>query len=213
MSTQTRPTASRDSAGRSAAKAGLRRGALAVASAFSLVAGLLTTSGCGVEEPLSPSVDDAGPSPWIGDLSREGASLRQGREDHGGGRPPWAQAPVHAEIPIDPAIGGRLHSGRHTLDVPPGALPWTVPFTMDYYNHGVVSVELGPDGAHFAVPLTLSIDLHGTTALPTDDITLYWWDEANGVWVDVGGTWDPSTMTLTTQLDHFSCYRPGRAGW
>jgi len=84
---------------------------------------------------------------------------------------------------------------------------------MEYDNHGVVSVELGPDGARFAVPVTLSIDLHGTTARPDDDITLYWWDDANGVWVDVGGTWDPSTMTLTTQLHHFCIYRPGRAGW
>ena len=213
MSTETRLTASRDSAARSAARAGLRRGALAVASACSLVAGLLTTSGCGVEEPLSPSAGEAASSPWIGDLSREGGSLGEAPSGRGRGRPPWADVPVHAEAHIDPARGGRLQSGRHVLDVPAGALPWTVPFTMDYYNRGVVSLELGPHGAQFDVPVTLTIDLHGTTARPSDDITLYWWDEANGVWVDVGGTWDPSTMTLTTQLDHFSCYRPGRAGW
>lgn len=212
MSTQTRLKAIRDSAGRSTARAGLRRGALAVASAFSLIAGLLTTWGCGVDEALSPSASEAS-SPWIGDLSPEGEALGQGANGRGRGAPPWADVPVHAEAPIDPAKGGRLQSGRHTLDVPAGALPWTVPFTMDYYNRGVVSVELGPHGAQFDVPVTLTIDLHGTTARPSDDITLYWWDETNGVWVDVGGTWDPSTMTLTTQLDHFSCYRPGRAGW
>ncbi len=120
---------------------------------------------------------------------------------------------VHAEVEINPTKGGQLVSGRHQLTVPAGALPWTVPFTMDYQTTGIVRVELGPHGSRFDVPVTLKINLNDTSALPSDDITLYWWNEDDGEWVDVGGVWDPSTMTLTTELDPFSIYQPGRAGW
>jgi hypothetical protein len=181
------------------------RFSFAVWSALTLAAALLITTGCGVEDPASPEPDAA--SPWIVDAPHGDSSLGKTRGA------PWAPIPVHAEVPINPSTGGQLVSGRQTLTVPPGALPWTVPFTMDYYTTGIVRVELGPHGAQFAVPVTLTFDLNGTSALPSDDITLYWWNEASGEWVDVGGVWDPSTMTLTAELDHLSVYQPGRGGW
>lgn len=180
------------------------RFAFAVWSTLTLAAALLITTGCGVDDPASPE-PNAG-SPWILDTPQGDSSL-------GGKTRRVPPIPVHAQAHINPSTGGQLVSGRQTLTIPPGALPWTVPFTMDYYTTGIVRVELGPHGAQFAVPVTLTFDLHGTSALPSDDITLYWWDQDNGEWVDVGGVWDPSTMTLTTELDHFSVYQPGRGGW
>lgn len=109
--------------------------------------------------------------------------------------------------------GGTLESGRFTLTVPPNALDYDAAYTMTYKTIGAVQVDLGPHGAEFDVPVTLTVDLGGTNLAGDDDVTLFWWDEASGTWVDVGGVWDPASNTLTTELEHFSRYRPGRAGW
>ena len=182
------------------------RSATAVWSVLTLLAGLLIMTGCGVEDPASPGSSDSSSSPWIGDAPQGDMSL-------GRGAPPWAGIPVQTTTLIYHDVGGQLASGRYTVDIPPEALPWNVFYTMEYRTTGIVRVGLGPHGAQFNEPVTVSIDLNGTSARPTDDITLYWFDESKGVWVDVGGDWDPSTMTLTAKLDHFSEYQPGRAGW
>ncbi|MEZ4652392.1 MAG: hypothetical protein R3E12_02000 [Candidatus Eisenbacteria bacterium] len=177
------------------------------------LAGMLILSGCGTNDPASPGAStDAS---WIGDMHQDDVALGKGGHGNGNGGSGRvaSQAPVHAQQLVNPGLGGEIDTGRYTLIVPPGALPSAALYTVDYKNAGIIEVELGPHGAQFNAPVTLRIDLTGTTASPNDDITLYWWDEDSFSWVDVGGTWDPATMTLTTQLDHFCTFRPGRAGW
>jgi hypothetical protein len=94
-----------------------------------------------------------------------------------------------------------------------GALPKATSYSMSYRITGPAQVDLGPHGAEFDVPVELSIDLSGSSLATAPDVTLYWWDEAHAQWVDVGGVWDAQSGTLTSELDHFSSYRPGRAGW
>lgn len=119
---------------------------------------------------------------------------------------------------ILPRVGGLLSADRYTLIVPPGALPRPTLYELLPLRDGNLTVELGPHGAQFSQPVTLSIDLRQTSlaSLPPEEVTLYWWDEASREWVDVGGDYDPVTGLLTSQLAHFSRYRPGqspRAGW
>ncbi|MCA9728273.1 MAG: hypothetical protein R3E12_07005 [Candidatus Eisenbacteria bacterium] len=120
------------------------------------------------------------------------------------------QSVVEVVLPTESAV---IESGIYRLEIPAGALPDPTTYSMQYRDRGPVEVELGPHGSVFDVPVQLSIDLSGSTLASGSDVSLYWWDEDHGQWVDVGGTWDPATSTLTASLAHFSRYRPGRAGW
>ncbi len=120
---------------------------------------------------------------------------------------------IHLVVEIIPGDGGVLESGPFELIVPPGALDYVADYEMSHTRFGYVQVDLGPHGAEFDAPVTLNVDLSGTGLARYDDITLYWWDEDAEEWVDVGGTWDPDSNMLSTELEHFSRYRPGRAGW
>lgn len=114
---------------------------------------------------------------------------------------------------IDDETGGVLIFDRYQLNVPPLALDWDCEYVITPAPGAIIEVNLQPHAVQFAKPVKLNIDLNGTTAVGQQNITLYWWDEANRRWVDVGGTWDPDKHILKSDLDHFSIYRPGRAGW
>ncbi|MBU1699780.1 MAG: hypothetical protein KJ970_04660 [Candidatus Eisenbacteria bacterium] len=117
--------------------------------------------------------------------------------------------------PIDPKVGGEYTQGRFTLTVPPGATGDTLNLTVKDLtsDRGQVIVELGPHGVEFDQRVTLTIDLSGTTLADYSDVTIYWYNEETGEWVDMNGTYDPMTRSVSAELEHFSLYGGGRAGW
>ncbi|MBD3162619.1 MAG: hypothetical protein GF346_09650 [Candidatus Eisenbacteria bacterium] len=115
---------------------------------------------------------------------------------------------------IDPTVGGTLTAGRYSIEVPAGALDHTMVYSVTSKEQtGYVICELGPHGVSFDVPVTLRIDLSDLALDPDEQYTVYWFDEESGEWTDVGGTYDPSTGVLEAELEHFSRYGAGRAGW
>jgi hypothetical protein len=176
-------------------------------SASLLALGLLFLGACSSNETIAPTVRDE--SMWLVPAAGDSGSVTLG------GRGRGRLVRVVEEELILPALGGKVHAGRYELCVPPLALDTPAVYTIEYAEPGIVQVELGPHGAVFNPnrKVKLDIDLTGTTADPDDVITLYWYDESTGQWVDVGGLWNPNTMTLKAELEHFSVYRPGRAGW
>lgn len=183
----------------------LRRDAMKIVTNVAM-AGVLFLAGCSSNETMAPVAEDD--ARWLAPTSRNDASLGiagvLGRSYQ-----------ARQGLTIQPAVGGKLEAGRYSMTVPPYALNTVAVYTMEFTEPGIVEVQLGPHGAVFneGRSVRLDIDLHGTDVGPDDDITLYWLDESTGQWVDVGGVWTPQTMTLKAELDHFSTYRPGRAGW
>jgi hypothetical protein len=114
---------------------------------------------------------------------------------------------------VSPDESATVQNGRFLLQVPAGALSYDARYSIAYSTIGAVEASLSPHGAVFDNPVELEIDLAGTSLANEPDVTLYWWDEDHEEWVDVGGSWDRNTQKLTSTLEHFSRYRPGRAGW
>lgn len=176
-----------------------------------LVALLLITSGCASDRdgsPTAPSSSEIATEPvwaYTNPATAEGSEL--GLLDF---LLRLVQSVVRVVLPTQSAV---LEGHIYRLEVPAGALPRSAVYSMTYQQSGPAEVNLGPHGAEFDVPVELSIDLSNTSLADAPDVTLFWWDENRGRWVDVGGVWDPSTETLTAELEHFSRYRPGRAGW
>ncbi|MCA9727954.1 MAG: hypothetical protein KC729_09750 [Candidatus Eisenbacteria bacterium] len=126
---------------------------------------------------------------------------------------PSPARPVGSTARVVPsASGGELDFGIFHLSIPPGALATDTSYRLEVPEASSVRVNLYPHGAKFLKPVTITVDLSQATNVG-DDATLYWYDEDNGEWVNVGGTFDRQTRTLVTKLSHFSTYAPGRAGW
>jgi hypothetical protein len=67
--------------------------------------------------------------------------------------------------------------------------------------------DLGPSGAHFEPPITLTFTYDPSKLLPGETPVITYWDTATGKWVEIkGGVIDPITGTITVQLSHFTVF-------
>ena len=175
-----------------------------ILSVLAVVAAVVLTSCAdqGIEPSIAPSqqfMQIPSDSPMAVGLAKDG---------------PGKKVNAGTTILVSAEAGGVVNCGRYTVVFPAGALSEDTEITVRACEEKrLVSCELLPHGITFNVPAQLLIDLTYTTASPTDDATVYWYNESMGVWQDVGGTLDPTTMILSTDLGHFSQYVAGRAGW
>jgi hypothetical protein len=181
---------------------------LVCSAAFAL---FLTTS-CG-DQTVSPSrsshpefAQADGITPAAQSLPSRDASLETPEDP--------TYKPEQVSVPLLPGVGGLVTIGRYSVLVPPGALASTTVITIIVREEeGYVSCELLPHGTTFAKPVTLRMDIRETDLAATTSVTIYWLNDATATWVDVGGTLDPSGLTVSTNLNHFSRFAAGRAGW
>ena len=130
---------------------------------------------------------------------------------------------LHVSAEVDGEAGGRLRCGRFLLAVPPGAFEGTGTISMSMPDSTVMVVDLEIDPVDlndFKAPVKLCLLTDGTR-LTEDDLQIYWWDEKYSEWKGLGCDKDLSDDTavtgttegLLTDLDHFSRYSGGKAGW
>jgi hypothetical protein len=127
---------------------------------------------------------------------------------------------------IDGKYGGRLRCGRFVLVVPPLAWIGKGDVTMSMADSTVMLVDLGiyPTKLNaFTVPVELCLVTEGTS-VSVDNLAMYWWDPAKSTWMaqtcDKDLTDNPElilgenyTNGMVIQLNHFSRYSGGKAGW
>jgi hypothetical protein len=114
---------------------------------------------------------------------------------------------------ISATEGGVISNGRVTLEFPPYALDEDTEISIEMETDGTLGVELGPHGIQFNRPVTMKMDLTGTTAegLAEASGTL-WFNEDQGWWETMpkAETSDPNALTAT--LEHFSKYQGNVTG-
>lgn len=106
--------------------------------------------------------------------------------------------------------GGTITNGRVTLVFSPHALEADTEITIEMLNDGTLGVELGPHGIQFKHPVTMTMDLGGTTAEDcSSNCTTYWYNENQDWWeiVEKGNSGNPNE--LSASLEHFSKFRGG----
>jgi len=109
---------------------------------------------------------------------------------------------------ISPDTIGRKQNGqpldtisiRQIADVPPPP-----------ENHAVIGLvyDLGPDGATFDPPVSLTFKYDESlipTGIPESSLSLAFWDEEQGAWIEIPCVVDPETNTITAEIAHFSRY-------
>jgi len=129
---------------------------------------------------------------------------------------------------VDGAVGGRVVCGRFVATVPAGAFAGvgTITMTLPDSTLMLCDLEVSPIELNgFAVPVDLALHTSGTSA-DLDSLDIYWWDPAKSSWTSMGCqktvlepvladevlTAEPVTG-VRLQLDHFSKYAAGKAGW
>ena len=190
----------------------------------------LSLSGCG-DSTLGPdpqSGDTAGTEPPPQPVSPEILMITGDRArfvtltsaDGGSVETPRA---IHASALIDGAVGGKLQCGRFLLSIPPGAFAGegTISMSMADSHVMVVDLEIDPVGLNgFKKPVKLCLLTDGTR-VDESDVQLYWWNAKYSEWKGLECDKDLSDDTpvtgasegLLTDLDHFSRYSGGKAGW
>lgn len=111
---------------------------------------------------------------------------------------------------IEADKGGEVHYDRYQVTIPKGALPEDTYITVRDPGSGYLMCELEPHMV-FLAPVELELDLHGLDYQPFTDWTVFWFDPDTEEWENQGGSF--AHEKLTVQLDHFSRYAAGRAGW
>jgi len=112
--------------------------------------------------------------------------------------------------------GGALRAGRFTLKIPAGALPEdaVVALSMPDSTLMVCDIEITPSSAnHFKLPVQLMANLSTSTMEDVSTCTMYWYDPTRASWVSLEGKSRTANCVVTTDLEHFSRYGSGKAGW
>lgn len=173
----------------------------------------LFSGGCGQNSSPDPAAPGAGAPASQFFLAPDNAPVPAtlGTAGSKGTAPAAAASPT--AITVDGAAGAVLTAGRFRLTIPPGAFEGTRTIRLEPGTGTYIECRLYPEGLTFDVPVTLSMDLDGTTGATDRDATIYWHDPVAGSWVDIGGTYTSADRSVSAPLEHFSDYRAGRAGW
>lgn len=113
---------------------------------------------------------------------------------------------------ISAQAGGVVTNGRVTLEFPPYALFEDTEITIEMATDGTLGVELGPHGIRFNRPVTMWMDLRGTTAEGQgDSVRPVWYNPDQGWWEYIDKV-DGGPDESGARLEHFSSYKSNIGG-
>lgn len=103
--------------------------------------------------------------------------------------------------------GGLIKFGGHSIDVPKYATKQDAEFSISISPNDYIAVDFGPDG-WFDQPVIVTISYKDAdlTGIDPSKLTLAWFDESTGQWVDLGGVVDIVKKTVTAKSWHFTQY-------
>jgi hypothetical protein len=123
---------------------------------------------------------------------------------------------AQASALIDGSLGGSVRAGRFTVKVPPGAFSGTATVTVTMPDSALMLCDLSisPASANrFKVPVQLVADLSSANLTDASTFTMYWYDPTRLLWMSLLSKSRTSGALVTTDLNHFSRYASGKAGW
>jgi hypothetical protein len=129
---------------------------------------------------------------------------------------PPAPATVSASAWINGSVGGVVRAGRFGVKIPAGAFAGTaqVTVTMPDSTMMLCDLSISPASANlFKVPVKLVADLASTNLTDASTYTMYWYDPNRVLWKSLVAKSRTSGTLVVTDLDHFSRYASGKAGW
>lgn len=119
-----------------------------------------------------------------------------------------------------------ISGSRYSLKFEKGSLTvGSLAATIREYDRSVIDFELGPHGAQFATPVTLTISFGGTNADPSSStyvpglLVFFYYNPVTTFWEPLPSTIDSKNKKCYIKLTHFSRYAlariplPGTGDW
>jgi hypothetical protein len=125
----------------------------------------------------------------------------------------WLSGPRHKTKFIKANKGGSIKLDRFEIDIPDDALSEDTYITLRDPGSLYLICDLEPHGITFMTPVTLEMNLKNLDIDGFNDWTIFWLNDFTGDWEDQGAVFDPDKEKVTANLEHFSRYGGGRAGW
>ncbi|MBU1701841.1 MAG: hypothetical protein KJ970_03180 [Candidatus Eisenbacteria bacterium] len=123
----------------------------------------------------------------------------------------YLSGPGYVTKLIDADKGGEVKYDRYKVKFPKYALDEDTYITVRDPGSDYLICELEPHGIVFNVPVELEMDFKDLDYIPFTDWTIWWFNDGAGCWENQGGTF--AGEKLNVDLNHFSKYAAGRAGW
>lgn len=104
--------------------------------------------------------------------------------------------------------GGTLYLGEFKFYVPPGALANDTMISITMTNDKYIQMDFGPDGTQFDPPAVMTVS-YATANLQNfkpSNLSISWFDTTQNKWINIGGTVNQSTMTVSVPVTHFTEY-------
>ncbi|TPW13126.1 MAG: hypothetical protein FD129_1330 [bacterium] len=123
---------------------------------------------------------------------------------------------ISSSVLVTAKNGGVVSAGRHRLTIPPGALKDDTLIQLKDVtgSAGFVACEAYPEGLEFLKPALLESSFRDIRS-PVG-FTIYWVanpGQTDEQWIDMRAGLSADGTGLAVQLQHFSTYAPGKAGW
>ena len=108
---------------------------------------------------------------------------------------------------IKRTYGGLIAFCGHSIKVPKYANRQDATFSINISRNDYITVDFGPDSwFDQEVTVTISYKDADLTGIDLSKLTLAWYDESTGQWIDIGGTVDLVKKTVTAKTKHFTEY-------
>lgn len=103
--------------------------------------------------------------------------------------------------------GGTFDYMNHKMTVPPGALSQNTEMYITDISSNYIQANYGPSG-EFNLPVVVTISYADADLRNVDlkKMTIAWYDETAGAWIDVGGVVDRVNQTISVPVMHFTQY-------
>lgn len=103
--------------------------------------------------------------------------------------------------------GGTFDYMNHRMLVPPGALSQNTEMYITDVSSNLIQANYGPSG-QFNLPVVVTISYADADLRNVDlrKMTIAWYDEAAGTWVEIGGVVDKINKTISVAVTHFTQY-------
>jgi hypothetical protein len=174
---------------------------------------LLVVSGCG-ERPVQPlGSDKAATETASGSLSKRGSRNSNNSTSITDKRVKRkvllsATQTKTASTSITTTSGGTVSINELSISIPPGAVSSDKNISINCNSDEYLQADFGPDGTQFNLPATITISYANAdlTDITPANLSISWFDPAQGQWVDLGGTVDIKAKTVSVQVWHFTEY-------
>jgi hypothetical protein len=103
--------------------------------------------------------------------------------------------------------GGTIWHGGHKIIFPKDALAQDAQASIAISSSNYIQVDFGPDGwFNKDVTVTISYKNVDLTGISENSLTIAWYDETTGQWIDIGGSVDTKKKWITAKTKHFTQY-------